>query len=227
MKWALFVFAFVAPLIVNGIFFIFETFKKKEELSFKNKTVQKELWNLGASFVLCLISAIVGLFSSDVSAMNIFVGNLFICFLAREMTPLIKLDWKKLDKKAITPIAKAAIALLGFIFEISLFQTWSIYLLSGMRLGAFALLAYLVGNLTESYYENKDLSIIRVAFGSGTITFIAMGSWDGVIHVPFFSKWPVRVMSLAAGALLLMGYLKAFFNWNTARKNAKAEEGRA
>ena len=172
MKWALFVFAFVAPLIVNGIFFFFETFKKKEELSFKNKTVQKELWNLGASLVLCLISAIVGLFSSDVSAMNIFVGNLFICLLAREMTPLIKLDWKKLDKKAITPIAKAAIALLGFIFEISLFQTWSIYLLSGMRLGAFALLAYLVGNLTESYYENKDLSIIRVAFAFFFILFL-------------------------------------------------------
>ncbi len=71
------------------------------------------------------------------------------------------------------------------------------------------------------------ISIIRETFGSGTITFIAMGSWDGIIHVPFFSKWPVRVMSLAAGALLLMGYLKAFFNWNTARKNAKAEEGRA
>ena len=172
MKWALFVFAFVAPIIVNGIFFFFETFKKKESLSFKNKTVQKELWNLGASFVLCLISAIVGLFSSDVSAMNIFVGNLFICLLAREMTPLIKLDWKKLDKKAITPIAKAAIALLGFIFEISLFQTWSFYLLSGMRLGAFALLAYLVGNLTESYYENKDLSIIRVAFAFFFIVFL-------------------------------------------------------
>ena len=99
MKWTLFVFAFVAPLIVNGIFFFFETFKKKEKLSLKNKTVQKELWNLGASFVLCLISAIVGLFSTDVSALNIFIGNLFICLLAREMTPLIKLDWKKLDKR--------------------------------------------------------------------------------------------------------------------------------
>ena len=172
MKWALFVFAFVAPIIVNGIFFFFETFKKKEELSFKNKTVQKELWNLGASFVLCLISAIVGLFFSDVSAANIFVGNIFISLLAKEMTPLIKLDWKKLDKKAIAPIAKAAIAFLGFIFEISLFQTWSIYLLSGMRLGAFALLAYLVGNLTESYYENKDLSIIRVAFAFLFIVFL-------------------------------------------------------
>ena len=172
MKWALFVFAFVAPLLVGGIFFFFETFKKKEELSLKNETVRKELWNLGASFVLCLISAIVGLFFSDVSAANIFVGNIFISLLAREMTPLIKLDWKKLDKKAITPIAKAAIAFLGFVFEISLFQTWSIYLLSGMRLGAFALLAYLVGNLTESYYENKDLSIIRVAFVFFFILFL-------------------------------------------------------
>ena len=71
------------------------------------------------------------------------------------------------------------------------------------------------------------IALIRESFGSGTITFMAIGSWDGVIKVPFFNKWPVRVMSLAAGALLLMGYLKAFFNWNTARRSAKAEEGQA
>ena len=71
------------------------------------------------------------------------------------------------------------------------------------------------------------IALIRESFGSGTITFMAIGSWDGVIKVPFFNKWPVRVMSLAAGALLLMGYLKAFFNWNTARRSAKAQEGKA
>ncbi|MGP1508848.1 MAG: electron transport complex subunit RsxE [Sphaerochaeta sp.] len=68
------------------------------------------------------------------------------------------------------------------------------------------------------------ISIIRESAGAGTITFIPIGNWDGVIYVPFFSKWPVRVMTLASGALLLMGYLKAFFNWNSARKVGKAKE---
>ncbi len=52
------------------------------------------------------------------------------------------------------------------------------------------------------------IALIREAFGAGTITLI-----NTVITVPWFNKWPIRVMTLAAGALLLMGYLKAFFNW--------------
>lgn len=57
------------------------------------------------------------------------------------------------------------------------------------------------------------IALIRETFGAGTITLIGIGNWDGVIKVPFFNKWPIRVMTLAAGALLLMGYLKAFFTW--------------
>lgn len=69
------------------------------------------------------------------------------------------------------------------------------------------------------------ISIIRESIGSGTITFTRIGNWDGVLHIPFFSKWPVRVMTLAAGALLLMGYLKAFFLWFASRKqNGKENE---
>lgn len=68
------------------------------------------------------------------------------------------------------------------------------------------------------------IAAIREIFGSGTITLVSIGSWDGVINVPFFSKWPIRVLSLSAGALLLMGYLKAFFNWNTERKSRNAEK---
>lgn len=68
------------------------------------------------------------------------------------------------------------------------------------------------------------ISTIREVLGNGTITLFAMGNFNGVITVPFFSKWPLRVMTLAAGALLLMGYLKAFFNWMTDKKQVKAEE---
>lgn len=62
------------------------------------------------------------------------------------------------------------------------------------------------------------IALIRESIGAGTITLFKIGSFDGVIHVPFFRNWPVRVMTLAAGALLLMGYLKAFFAWFETRK---------
>ena len=52
------------------------------------------------------------------------------------------------------------------------------------------------------------IALIRESFGAGTITLI-----NTVITVPWFNKWPIRVLTLSAGALLLMGYLKAFFNW--------------
>ncbi len=59
------------------------------------------------------------------------------------------------------------------------------------------------------------IALIREASGNGTVTLLGIGDWNGVINVPIFSKWPVKVMSLAAGALLLMGYLKAFFIWKS------------
>ena len=173
MKWALFVFAFVAPLLVSGIFLVIKLLKNKEgEFSFKNPIVKDEVWNYGLSVLLSIAAGIVGVFSSDVFALNLFVGYVFVSLLAREITPLIKLNYKKFDRKAITPIIRALIALLGFIFEVTLFQTWPIFLLSGMRLGAFALLAYLAGNVTKSFYENKDLSIVRIAFVFFFIVFL-------------------------------------------------------
>lgn len=65
------------------------------------------------------------------------------------------------------------------------------------------------------------IALIRESIGSGTITLFPIGSFNGTIRVPFFSEWPVRVLSLSAGALLVMGYLKAFFNWFTSRKEEK------
>ncbi|TFG57728.1 MAG: electron transport complex subunit E [Spirochaetales bacterium] len=62
------------------------------------------------------------------------------------------------------------------------------------------------------------ISFIREVFGAGTITLFAIGSFDGVIRIPKLSESPARVMGLAAGALLLMGYLKAFFNWQSSKK---------
>ena len=48
-----------------------------------------------------------------------------------------------------------------------------------------------------------------------------MGNFSGVIKIPVLNGYPIRIMSLAPGALLLMGFLKAFFEFNTARKAKK------
>ncbi|MGE4526502.1 MAG: Rnf-Nqr domain containing protein, partial [Sphaerochaeta sp.] len=62
------------------------------------------------------------------------------------------------------------------------------------------------------------IALIRELFGSGTITLFPVGTFSGVINIPWFINNPIRVLALAPGALLLMGFLKAFFDWNTLRK---------
>lgn len=68
------------------------------------------------------------------------------------------------------------------------------------------------------------IALIREVLGNGTITLFAIGNWNGVIEIPLLHNWPVRVLSLAAGALLLMGYLKAFYQYATERKKNSAKE---
>ena len=62
------------------------------------------------------------------------------------------------------------------------------------------------------------ISLVREVLGSGTITLFPIGSFSGVIKIPVLYSSPVRVIRLSAGALLVMGYLKAFFNWSETRK---------
>ncbi|RLD35279.1 MAG: electron transport complex subunit RsxE, partial [Bacteroidetes bacterium] len=57
------------------------------------------------------------------------------------------------------------------------------------------------------------IALVREVFGLGTITLFPMGSFNGVIEIPGLVDSPVRVFGLAAGALLVMGFLKALFNW--------------
>jgi len=66
------------------------------------------------------------------------------------------------------------------------------------------------------------ISLIREVFGAGTITLFAMGSFDGVVRIPWLSANPARVLGLASGALLVMGFLKALFNWLEDRKERAA-----
>lgn len=62
------------------------------------------------------------------------------------------------------------------------------------------------------------IALIREVLGSGTITLFSVGAFDGRIEIPGLADSPMRVMSLAAGALLTIGYLKALFNWIQERR---------
>ncbi len=56
------------------------------------------------------------------------------------------------------------------------------------------------------------IALIREVLGSGTVTLVAFGDFDGVFAVPRMSDNPARVMVLAPGALLTVGYLVALFS---------------
>lgn len=71
------------------------------------------------------------------------------------------------------------------------------------------------------------IALIREVIGSGTITLINLGELNVVFSIPGYSESPIKVVALSAGALLVMGYLKAFFNWYTSKREAKSEEVRA
>ena len=57
------------------------------------------------------------------------------------------------------------------------------------------------------------IALVREVLGAGTITLPGC-----VITIPGLSSAPARVIGFAAGALFVLGYLKAFFNWYTSRK---------
>ena len=68
------------------------------------------------------------------------------------------------------------------------------------------------------------IALIREVIGNGTITLFQIGSWDGVIRIPVLSSSPMRVIALSSGALLVMGYLKAFFIWKSSKNERKEEK---
>lgn len=68
------------------------------------------------------------------------------------------------------------------------------------------------------------ISVIREIVGLGTVTLFPMGAFDGSISVPLFSYRPVRMMALAPGAFLVVGYLLALRNRRLSRIAARAAE---
>ncbi len=64
------------------------------------------------------------------------------------------------------------------------------------------------------------ISLIREILGAGTITLFPVGNFKGVISIPVLVDSPIRVFGLATGALLVIGFLKAFFNWYSEKRGA-------
>ena len=64
------------------------------------------------------------------------------------------------------------------------------------------------------------IALVREILGNGTITIFAINAigFDGIIKIPLIYQAPARVMTLAAGALLVIGYLKALLNYVEDRK---------
>ncbi len=64
------------------------------------------------------------------------------------------------------------------------------------------------------------IALIRESLGAGTITLFPIESlgFSGEISIPGLVDAPARVMTLSAGALLVMGYLKAAINRVNERK---------
>lgn len=70
------------------------------------------------------------------------------------------------------------------------------------------------------------IALIREVVGSGTITLINLGELKIQFVIPYYSSSPIKIIALSSGALLVMGYLKAFFTWLTEHenKNGKMKE---
>ncbi|MDC7224138.1 MAG: electron transport complex subunit E [Spirochaetales bacterium] len=64
------------------------------------------------------------------------------------------------------------------------------------------------------------IAFIRESLGAGTITLFPVEAWNfsGEIRIPGLANAPARVMTLSAGALLVMGYLKGLINAVNERK---------
>lgn len=61
-----------------------------------------------------------------------------------------------------------------------------------------------------------SIALIREGLGNGTITL-----FTGTIVIPVINKYPIRILTLAAGALLLVGFMKAGFDLMVSRMGGK------
>lgn len=61
------------------------------------------------------------------------------------------------------------------------------------------------------------VATVRELIGLGTLTLLPLADFDGVLEVPLFSRAPLRMLAMAPGAFLVVGYLLGMYNWLAAR----------
>ena len=69
------------------------------------------------------------------------------------------------------------------------------------------------------------VSAVRELLGRGTLTLFPLGGFDGVLVVPVLSEHPLRMVALAPGGFLVLGYLLALRNARAMRSPIPVESG--
>ncbi len=67
------------------------------------------------------------------------------------------------------------------------------------------------------------VATLREAIGLGTLTLLPFAGFDGVVVLPLVSQSPLRMLALAPGAFLVVGYLLGFHNWARERLTRRLE----
>ncbi len=201
------------------------------------KELTKGIFRENPTFIIMLgLCPTLGVTTQVVNALGMSAGVFFVLLCSNVMISLLK---KVIPDSIRIPAYIVVIASFVTIVEMVMHAyVPSIYSALGVYLPLIVVNCIILGRAEA--FANKNtigdaaldaigmgigfflaltlISVLREVSGSGTITLFPMGEWDGVISIPVLTDWPVRVMTLAAGALLLMGYLKAFFNWLGDRK---------
>lgn len=215
------------------------------------KELTKGLYKENPTFVILLgMCPTLGVTTQFVNALGMGAGVLFVLFFSNILISLLK---NIIPNSVRIPCYIVIIASFVTIVEMVMHAyVPSVYNSLGVYLPLIVVNCIILGRAEA--FANKNtvgdsaldavgmglgftwalalIAFIREGLGAGSITLFPVGDWNGVIMIPVLEKWPVRVMTLAAGALLLMGYLKAFFDWQSARKEKKksliqTEGGRA
>ena len=67
------------------------------------------------------------------------------------------------------------------------------------------------------------VATVRELIGLGTLTLLPLADFGGVLEVPLFSRAPLRMLAMAPGAFLVVGYLLGMYNWLAARLRRRSQ----
>jgi electron transport complex protein RnfE len=184
----------------------------------KMKELSKGLFKDNPIFVLMLgLCPVLGVSTQVSNAIGMSAGVMFVLLFSNMIISALR---KIIPASIHIPAYIVVIAsLVSFIQMVMHAYVPSVYNALGVYLPLIVVNCIILGRAEA--FGLTLIALIRELFGSGTITLFPMGNFSGVINIPWFYDNPIRVFSLAPGALLIMGFLKAFFDWNSSRKKDK------